>query len=84
MADEITRQRLQSDVAAILRRVEAGEAFVITTDGVPTAELRPISQRRYASREQIRAAFTGAPPIDSVQLRRDLERPGDRVRPTEP
>lgn len=81
MAEEITRDVLRIDSAAILRRVEAGEMFVITDGGVLIAELRPISRPRFASRDQIREAFGTAEPIDFERFRRDLELPGDWVHP---
>ncbi len=83
VAEEITREALSNDSDAILRRVAAGESFVITDGGVPVAELRPISRPRFASRDQIRQAFATAPSIDAERFRRDLELPGDRVEPPE-
>jgi antitoxin (DNA-binding transcriptional repressor) of toxin-antitoxin stability system len=79
----ITREALSNNSDAILRRVEAGETFVITDGGAPVAELRPISRPRFASRDQIRLAFATAPSVDAEMFRRDLELPGDQVEPPE-
>lgn len=83
MAEEITRETLCRDTAAIMRRVEAGETFVIMDGGVLVAELGPISGPRFVTRDQVQAAFSGGPPVDFERFRRDLERPGDRVHPTD-
>ena len=37
---EITQRELRNDNAEIIRRVEAGESFVVARNGVPVAELR--------------------------------------------
>jgi antitoxin (DNA-binding transcriptional repressor) of toxin-antitoxin stability system len=39
----IAVQELQSDPAAFLKRVEAGEHFVVSRDGRAIAEVRPIA-----------------------------------------
>ena len=62
VAEEITRETLCSDTAAIMRRVEAGETFVITDGGVLIAELRPIfTISDFVTRDQIRATFKVRP-----------------------
>jgi antitoxin (DNA-binding transcriptional repressor) of toxin-antitoxin stability system len=38
----ITVQEIQRDPLAFLRRVEAGEAFVVVRDEQPLAEVRPL------------------------------------------
>jgi prevent-host-death family protein len=37
---------LRNDVSAVLRRVEAGERFVVTVDRRPVARLEPLERRR--------------------------------------
>lgn len=39
--ERITQRQLRNDNAAIMRRVEAGEAFVVTRHGRPVADLVP-------------------------------------------
>lgn len=43
-------QDLVHDATAVLDRVAAGEQFVMTRDGQPIAELRPVSPHRLTSR----------------------------------
>lgn len=41
MATRIPQRELRNDNAKVMRRVAAGETFVITRDGVPVADLTP-------------------------------------------
>ncbi|MGH2364883.1 MAG: hypothetical protein ACRDHX_09565 [Chloroflexota bacterium] len=41
VAIKISEQGLPPDLGGVLRRVENGEAFVITSGGVPMANLNP-------------------------------------------
>jgi prevent-host-death family protein len=40
---KISQRQLRNDSGAVLRAVEAGETFVVTSNGRPVAELRPIA-----------------------------------------
>jgi prevent-host-death family protein len=46
----ITLQELAHDPAAMLDRVEAGERLLVTRDGGPVAELRPVAPLRRTPR----------------------------------
>ena len=41
--NSVTIQDLQRDPSALLDRVEAGERLVVSRDGRPVAELRPVA-----------------------------------------
>ena len=41
----IPARELRNEVSAVLRRVEAGEQFVVTLNGRPIAELKPVASR---------------------------------------
>lgn len=41
---QISQRQLRNDSAVVLRAVERGETFVITNNGRPVAEIRPIQQ----------------------------------------
>lgn len=43
---DIPQRELRNNVGAVLREVEAGNAFRITVRGRPVAELRPLSGRK--------------------------------------
>jgi antitoxin (DNA-binding transcriptional repressor) of toxin-antitoxin stability system len=57
-----------------MRRLEAGERFLVTRNGVPVGELTPLRRRHFVAAEVALAAFAGAPPIDARRLREDLDR----------
>lgn len=65
----IPHRELRNDSAAILRRVEAGESFVVTNNGRPVAELIPITRDRLALLRQ-QGATRPATPVDFSALRR--------------
>ena len=63
MSVKIAQRELRNDVAAILRRVAAGESFTVTVRGEPVAELVPIrAPRRFAPRRQVMEILQAAPP----------------------
>jgi prevent-host-death family protein len=49
MARTITQRELRNESGEIMRAIDAGETFVVTRNGVPAAELRPIARRRFVS-----------------------------------
>ncbi|MEX2290223.1 MAG: type II toxin-antitoxin system prevent-host-death family antitoxin [Mycobacteriales bacterium] len=62
MATTIPQRQLRNDVSAVLRRVEAGEEFVVTVSGRPVAELRPVEARRPGSVAAFVAGLAERPP----------------------
>jgi prevent-host-death family protein len=76
MAEIIAQRILRNDNAAIIERVVHGESFIVTRNGRPVAEVRPIieSRHRLVSKDELRAAFVGVGPrLDGATLRRDLD-----------
>ena len=75
----ITGHQLHDDSAEILGRVEAGESFLVTRDGHPIAEIRPVpasvpaGRQRFVSREHLLALVQDMEPIDSARFRADLD-----------
>jgi len=51
---QISQRQLRNDSGAVMRAVEAGEVFIVTSNGRPVAELRPI----------------GADPLAGLRVRR--------------
>lgn len=56
-----------------MRRLDEGESFVVTRNGVAVGELTPLRRLRFVKAESIAQLFRAAPPIDGEQLRRDLD-----------
>jgi antitoxin (DNA-binding transcriptional repressor) of toxin-antitoxin stability system len=73
MAREITQRELRNDSGEIMRALDRGETFLVTRNGVPVGELRPIERRRFVAVETALAAFASAPPIDPERFREDLD-----------
>lgn len=73
MSRMINQRELRNQSAAVLRDVEAGETIVVTRNGTPVAELRPIRQRRFVPRTTIAEGASRAPPIDAARFRADLD-----------
>jgi prevent-host-death family protein len=74
MDREITQRELRNDSGEIMRQLDQGQAFVVTRNGVPVAELTPLRRRRFVSATAVAAAFSGAPPIDPARFRSDVDR----------
>ncbi len=73
MSRVINQRELRNQSAAVLREVEAGETIVVTRNGTPVAELRPIRLRRFVLRATLSKAAVGAPRIDAARFRADLD-----------
>lgn len=69
----ISQRELRNDSGAVLRDVEAGETLVITRNGTPVAELRPLGPRRFVPRERLAQAAKTAPRIDFERFRADVD-----------
>jgi len=69
----ITQRELRNDSGAILRDVQAGQVILITRNGVPVAELRPLPPRRFVTRAVIADAARRAPRVDADRWRADLD-----------
>ena len=59
MSRTITQRELRNECAAVLREVQAGQTLIVTRNGVPVAELRPIQLRRFVPRVVIAEAAAG-------------------------
>ena len=61
----IPQRELRNNSGEILRRVEAGESFVVTTRGRPVAEVIPIRRAEDAERTPDRPGYIGGRKIVS-------------------
>jgi len=73
MSRTISQRELRNDSGAILREVQAGQTIIVTRNGVPVADLRPVPQRRFVSRAVIAEAARRAPRVDADRMRADLD-----------
>jgi prevent-host-death family protein len=69
----ITQRELRNDSGAILREVESGRTVIVSRNGTPIGELRPIRRRRFVPRALIADAAARAARIDARRFRADLD-----------
>jgi len=76
----IAQRELRNDNAKVIEAVAAGESFVVTRNGVPVAELRPIQQTRrtFVPTAELADLTATGPRIDREQFREDLDRVVDQ------
>jgi prevent-host-death family protein len=74
MPRSITQRELRNDSAAVLREVQAGHTLIVTRNGMPVAELRPVAPHRFVPRAVLIEMASRAPRIDAKRFRRDLDR----------
>lgn len=55
-----------------MRGLDRGESYVVTRNGVPVGELRPVGRSEFTSREALREVFRGAPAVDWAALKHDV------------
>lgn len=72
----IPQRELRNDNASVIAAVMAGETFTVTRNGVAVAELRPVSapRRQFVSGAEWVRHFAGAPRIDALAFREDMDR----------
>jgi prevent-host-death family protein len=80
MARTIAQRELRNRNAMVIDAVTAGETFVVTRNGEPVAELRPIraGRRTFISRDEVAALAAFGVRIDHRQFRADLDRSIDQ------
>jgi prevent-host-death family protein len=69
----VSQRELRNDAAAVLREVQGGETLIVTRNGTPVAELRPLPPRRLVPRAVIADAARRAPRVDAVRFRADVD-----------
>jgi len=69
----ITQRELRNQSGAVLREVEAGRTIIVSRNGTPVGELRPIKRRRFVPRAAIADTAGRAARIDAAQFRADLD-----------
>ena len=73
MSTIITQRELRNDSGEIMRRLDDGETFVVTSNGRPVGELTPLRRNRFVSSIAVAAMFANAPAIDPVRFRKDVD-----------
>ena len=69
----ISQRELRNNSGEIMRRLDGGESFVVTRNGAPVGELRPLRRHRFVPAEAIVELFRSAPAVDATRFRADLD-----------
>ena len=69
---EVTIRDLRNRGGAVVDRVAAGERLIVTRDGKPVAELRPVRSKS-ATAPVLLARWRRLPALDGRALRADLD-----------
>jgi len=77
----IAQRDLRNQNAQILAAVQAGASFVVTRNGEPIAELRPLTRKRrqFVSKAEIAVLAAAGPHINANAFRHDLDEAVDQV-----
>lgn len=75
MSKEIAQRELRNENAKVMAQVAAGTTFIVTRNGEPMAELRPVRKvrRTFVPREEIVALAARAARIDRHEFRDDAD-----------
>ena len=79
MATPLSQRELRNDSGAIMRRVQQGERFTVTRNGIPVADLVPHNESgpdrppRFVPVAQIAAGTSQLPSWDTARFSRELE-----------
>ncbi|WP_375423303.1 type II toxin-antitoxin system Phd/YefM family antitoxin [uncultured Friedmanniella sp.] len=73
MTESISQRELRNDSGRIMRGLDEGQSFIISRNGVPVGELRPLRRHRFVSAHAVVETFRDAPRVDAATLRRDLD-----------
>ncbi|HJU23942.1 MAG TPA: type II toxin-antitoxin system prevent-host-death family antitoxin [Casimicrobiaceae bacterium] len=80
MYTRIGAYEAKTKLPELLRRVEAGEQFIITNRGEPVAELRPVTRETHATVREAIARMRALPKVRGVSAKtvRELIEEGRR------
>ena len=75
MTKTIAQRQLRNDNARVIHEVVSGVTFLVTRNGVPVAELRPIRQprRTFVPKPDLLAFASAGPHVESARFRSELD-----------
>ncbi|MER6007538.1 hypothetical protein [Nonomuraea angiospora] len=62
-----------NDSGGVTRGLREGKRYILTLNGEPLAEVKPIKRRRFVPTAEAQAVFATAPAIDWDEVRTDLD-----------
>jgi len=73
MSEQISQRELRNNSGRIMRALGEGKTFVVTSNGRPVGELRPLRRARFVDAIAAVEMFHNAPAIDWSRMRNDLD-----------
>lgn len=73
MSRTISQRELRNNSAQVMDAVENGETVIVSRNGVPVAELRPIPQRALVSTAELKRAFADGSRLDHSAMRTEMD-----------
>lgn len=73
MQRTISQRELRNDSSEVLRAVQDGTEFVVTRNGTPVAELRPLRDSFFVDTAELQRQIRQLPAIDGRRFRDDLD-----------
>ncbi len=73
MSQVITQRELRNNSGHVMRMLDEGHTFIVTRNGQPVGELRPLRRHRFVDVQMVREVFKGAPVIDANAFRHDVD-----------
>ncbi len=70
---EVSVRQFVNDSGSITRGLREGRRYILTINGEPLAEVKPIKRRRFVPTAEAQAVFATAPAVDWDQVRADLD-----------
>lgn len=70
---DVSVRQFVADSGSVTRGLRQGRTYILTINGEPLAEVRPIRRRRFVPKAEALAVFAAAPAIDYDEMRDDLD-----------
>lgn len=78
MTEQISQRELRNDSGRIMRALDDGQTFVVTRNGRPVGELRPLRRDRFVDAVTVVEVFRHAPRLDWQSMREDIDQKLDQ------
>jgi antitoxin (DNA-binding transcriptional repressor) of toxin-antitoxin stability system len=72
VSEQISQRELRNDSGRIMRALDEGRTFVVTSSGRPVGELRPLHRGRFVAAAVAVEMFRNAPSLEWERMRKDL------------
>ncbi|MEU7746178.1 hypothetical protein [Nonomuraea sp. NPDC049158] len=70
---EVSVRQFVNDSGSVTRGLREGKRYILTINGEPLAEVKPIKRRRFVPTAEAQAVFATAPAVDWSEVRADLD-----------